>query len=69
MNRFRACLPVLGYQLKRAAYGAKSNACHRQKSTTMAEVRQVLRLHHYAIRTERSYADCIARVVQQGFAL
>lgn len=35
-----------------------------QQPRLLDEVRQVLRLHHYSIHTERSYADWIVRFVQ-----
>jgi integron integrase len=35
-----------------------------QQPRLLDEVRQVLRLHHYSIHTERSYADWVVRFVQ-----
>jgi hypothetical protein len=34
-----------------------------QQPRLLDEVRQVLRLHHYSIHTERSYADWVVRFV------
>src|ERR671916_1618236 len=40
------------------------NATQSQPSKLLDEVRQVLRLHHYSIHTERSYVEWIVRFVR-----